>query len=204
MAFADLIMTKHKLSIPISNTSRDVAIQNVVDATNNWVMRQTGLSDEDEEVVDRRFDVQAGVPIYLSHRPVDEIHHVKARRIRGTNQDIPYDLIDDVRGMMVIDGYYGFGTNSLLDYTQNAWSSWRKGRWSVVEVSYRAKATDPLPEDLSDAASALAAYWYSRHLQNNVVMVGMGSIIERYSIDSVPVHISSILTGYIVEEPTWV
>lgn len=199
MPLATLDQVKAKLEIPTSDLSEDAAVQDVLDAAEQYVLDQTGYVLTTQSVEDIVRPGQIGRVLHLRKRPVSNVTAQVRMFGSDTWTDIAIDVIDANEGIVVLPGEAAWppGMNNPR------WFAWREPAWDVLRISYTATALSPVPDDLSDATAALAAYWYRAHLAGVVTEAGVGQVRETYSQLPVLAAVDAVLARHRRETVTW-
>ncbi len=194
MPLMTLDQVKDKLNLPSSYVDEDDPLSKVRDSAEQWVLELTGYVLADKAAKDVFSNLQVGRRVYLRYRPVENVT-ARARMALGNWVDVDLDVIDADKGLVMLT----YGTPWPFQPPRPSWARWRDWAWEVVEISYTAKALNPVPADLSDAAAALAAYWYDTHRAGPAEQAKAGAVSQTYSDRPVPKAVEVVLSRYIRE-----
>lgn len=199
MPLASLDQVKRKLQLPLTFTDDDAALTAVRDAADAYVLAETGYVLANTPVQEFLQQGQLGRPFLLTRRPVTAA--TAQARVQGDTAWSPLalDVLDAALGLVVLPVGAAWPPGARLP----RWAAWRQPTWDVVRVDYTATALAPVPADLSDAAAALAAYWYTQQRAGPLAESVVGPVQERYLDRPVPPAVEALLAPYRRREVAW-
>lgn len=190
MALATLAQAKAKLEIPTADTSRDAALQIVLDAASRRLLSLARYSEAGaSDVTETRRNVTAGETVELAFRPVSNV--TATGRLRGAAaSSLDLDVLDATRGRVTILSWADSWPPSGID---------DRRAWPVVTFTYDVAATASGMPHLTDAILALAAYWYDRHVAGAAADAQLGPVHKTLMTDAIPAWVAA----EVADEITW-
>lgn len=184
-------LARAKLGLSPADTSRDAELQVVLDGVESWILAQTGydLVGGPHSETFRR--VQEGRTLWLGKRPVSALSDVQGRELGAASwETLQADLVDGPNGKLVILGRNAAGSWPPSASAGSPWASWRARIWPLVQVTYVTSA-QTVPNDLLDAAAALAAYWWLRQRTPALRLHASGS-----DPGAIPAHLDAAIAPH--------
>ncbi len=206
---ANLDQLKGKLSIPLTDTSRDADLQIVLGAVTAFILKRTRYALVPTTVTDELHEnIIEGSQVWTKLRPIDPSFTIVAdARVYGATQYtglIP-DLIVPGDGQLRILGI----TGSLRIFPPpppviGLVRRHKAFRWPIVRLQYRTLEPDGL-EDLSDACAAMAAYVERVGATGHLTSSQVGLVKDDYAalvpgLPAFPPALEALVAQHVVQQ----
>ncbi len=145
-ALTNLADVKESLGIAGSDHSYDNLIIRKINQVSNQIERYCDRKFKKAIYTDELYNGQGTTQLVLKQRPIDTNSPFT---LSSRNSALNDDSFTDIQS----DWYYIKSDSGVVDLLLNLWGSY--GRW---KVTYSA-GYDTIPDDLAEAAAALAAYY---------------------------------------------
>ncbi len=187
---ATLAAVKVKLDIPASDTSRDSAITATVNAANAWALAQTRYDLTGGTYTHYDRSVPPLVPYALPLRPLAAVSAAHVSTDGGITWSALSATVLDAAGGLIALGLdqAASGWDWPPSPAEPPWARWRYPADRVlpyVRITYTTTAYSP-PADITDAVTALAAYWYDRHGAGAAQSQSFAGQSTTWSMEAVP------------------